>query len=83
MTKYSILLYDNWVWSLPFFCILLTDIQKAYHFEPERIYITGKREGNSNSDRHLTDQVSPILTIIWNYECIYMYNTNASQEAIA
>ena len=77
---YPILLYDNWVWSLPFFCIMLTKIQKAYHFEPEHIYITGKREGNSN---YLTDQVSPILIIIWNSECKYMYNTNASQEAIA
>ena len=61
---------------------MLTNIQKAYHFEPGRIYIIGKREGNSYCDSHLTDQVSPILIIIWNSECIYMCNTNASQEAI-
>ena len=62
---------------------MLTNIQKAYHFEPERIYIIGKRDANFNSDSHLPDQVSPILIIIWNSECKYMYNTNASQEAIA
>ena len=82
MTKYSILLYDNWVWSVPCFCMMLTNIQKAYHLESERIYITGKREGNSKFDSHLPHQVSPILTIMWNSECIYTCNTNASQEAI-
>ena len=44
--------------------MILTNIQKAHHFEPERIYIIGKREANSNSDSHLTNQVSPILTIM-------------------